>query len=263
MVATKVLNGKGGETAWAVAWGTVVRKAGCVVGNMGAAARAVVVDEAMTVAKWEETVVEPVRGLIRDLETLSEGWGKGAVAIVLINAGSVGVMVCIALSPTLGPWAVEQTGVAWAGTFLTGFCAVFAVANLFFPLSLLAAPADLSTACDDMKDKLNAVRISDLSPEIDARLIILERAMANVNNGQGVGFAVHGIVIDNKMLEVMALQVGTLGFAGLTALLAYEYKAPNAAAAAGGSCAVGRAGADAAAARGRGHVWRASRAPAA
>ena len=30
--------------------------------------------------QWEESVVEPVRGLIRDLETLSDGWAKGAVA---------------------------------------------------------------------------------------------------------------------------------------------------------------------------------------
>ena len=51
------------------------------------------------------------------------------------------------------------------------------------------------------------MRISDLSPEIDARLIILERAMANVNHGQGVGFDVLGIVIDNKMLTMMAVKL--------------------------------------------------------
>ena len=81
------------------------------------------------------------------------------------------------------------------------------------PLSLLAAPAALSTACDDLKEKLNAVRISDLSPEIDARLIILERAMANVNHGQGVGFDVKGIVVDKKMLTLMAVKLYAAGSA--------------------------------------------------
>ena len=38
--------------------------------------------------QWEETVVEPVRGLIRDLETLSDGWGKGALAIMFFIAPS-------------------------------------------------------------------------------------------------------------------------------------------------------------------------------
>ena len=101
---------------------------------------------------------------------------------------------------------------------------------------LLAAPAALSTACDDLKEKLNAVRISELSPEIDARLIILERAMDNVNHGQGVGFNVLAFVIDKKMLAVMALQVGTLGFAGLTALLAYHARGVAAAAAGDAQC---------------------------
>ena len=40
---------------------------------------------------------------------------------------------------------------------------------MIFPLVTLYAPAALSTACDDFKEKLNAVRISDLSQEIDAR----------------------------------------------------------------------------------------------
>ena len=134
----------------------------------------------LTADEWEETVVEPVRGLIRDLETLSDGWAKGAVVMMLALAAALCIFVCLALSPTLGPWAVEQTGVAWLGGFLTGVFALFAVANLINPLWLLAAPAALSTACDDLKEKLNAVRISDLSPEIDARLIILELSLIHI-----------------------------------------------------------------------------------
>eukprot|EP01045_Picozoa_sp_COSAG04_P005333 COSAG04_NODE_246_length_18912_cov_7.669537_11_plen_553_part_00 len=189
----------------------------------------------MTLEQWEETVVEPVRGLIRDLETLSDGWAKGAVANMLFNAGNVCAWFCLALSPSLGPWAVEQTGVEWVDTLITGYCAFMVVLNLINPLVLLGAPAALSTACDDLKEKLNAVRISDLSPEIDARLIILERAMANVNHGQGVGFDVKGIVIDNKMLTMMAVKLYAAGSAAGTAILAYSAYAPGAAAAAGGA----------------------------
>ena len=100
------------------------------------------------------------------------------------------------------------------------------------PLVLLAAPAALSTKCDDLKEKLNAVRISDLTPEIDARLIILERAMANVNHGQGVGFDVKGIVVDKKMLMLMAAKLYAVGSAAFTAVLAYSAYAPGAGAAA-------------------------------
>ena len=146
---------------------------------------------------------------------------------------SASAFLCLALSPSLGPWAVEQTGVAWFGSFLTGMGALGVVHNLFLPLQLLAAPAALSTACDDLKEKLNAVRISDLSPEIDARLIILERAMTNVNHGQGVGFNVFGFVIDKKMLTLMAAKLYAVGSAAFTALLAYSAYAPDAGAAAG------------------------------
>ena len=58
--------------------------------------------------------------------------------------------------------------------------------------------------------------------------------MANVNHGQGVGFNVLGIVIDNKMLTLMAVKLYAAGSAAGTAILAYTtYYAPGAAAAAG------------------------------
>eukprot|EP01043_Picozoa_sp_COSAG02_P026824 COSAG02_NODE_1556_length_11948_cov_8.326441_5_plen_537_part_00 len=182
-----------------------------------------------TEEQWEATVVEPVRGLIRDLETLSDGWANGALAITFSQTGNACFCVCGALSPTFGPWAVEQSGHEWIGTALTCYCVLRAVRNLLHPLKLLAAPAALSTKCDDLKEKLNAVRISDLSPEIDARLIILERAMANVNRGQGVGFNVFGFVIDKKMLTLMAVKLYAGGSAAFTALLAYSAYAPGAA----------------------------------
>jgi len=50
--------------------------------------------------------------------------------------------------------------------------------------SALYGPAGVSTSCDDLKEKLNTVRISDLTEEMHKRIVILEAAMANVNHGQ-------------------------------------------------------------------------------
>jgi hypothetical protein len=76
------------------------------------------------------------------------------------------------------------------------------------PLMVLTAPAGVSTACDDLKERLNQVRINDLNRSTHERLAILESAMANVNHGQGVGFSVFGYVIDKNMLIVMAAKLG-------------------------------------------------------
>lgn len=37
--------------------------------------------------------------------------------------------------------------------------------------------------------------------------------MANVNRGQGVGFAVGGVVVDKKMLKLIGAKVGAGGWA--------------------------------------------------
>eukprot|EP01043_Picozoa_sp_COSAG02_P033390 COSAG02_NODE_2276_length_9242_cov_933.673411_1_plen_571_part_00 len=171
----------------------------------------------MTAKQWDEKVVRPVRGLIRDLGTVSDGCGKGTVMITLVSFARVCTYVCLALSPSLGPWAVAHSGVPWLSPALTCCFALAAMFNLFYPLEILAAPCSLSTACDDLREKLNEVRISDLSPELDARLTIIERAMANVNHGQGVGFRVPpGIVIDKKMLKLMTVKLYAGGSAAFT-----------------------------------------------
>ena len=67
---------------------------------------------------------------------------------------------------------------------------------------------------------MNGVRINDLSREMDRRLVILERAMTNVNHGQGLGFQVFGFVIDKKKLKQIGLKIGALSWASFTAVLA-------------------------------------------
>ena len=129
-------------------------------------------DVDMTPAEWEVAVVAPVRELIDDLRLLTLGWAKGLVALTVLGLTGAGASVCLALSPSLGPWVAARadwlSASAAEHALRFGFWAL-AIFFMIFPLVTLYAPAALSTACDDFKEKLNAVRISDLSQEIDAR----------------------------------------------------------------------------------------------
>jgi hypothetical protein len=77
----------------------------------------------------------------------------------------------------------------------------------------VTVPAEVSTGADTLKEKLNDIRISDFSRETDDKVSILERALANCNDGQGVGFCVMGTVIDKKTLNHIALQLKGLAAA--------------------------------------------------
>ena len=101
--------------------------------------------------EWEEDVVEPVRELIEDLATLSKGWAQGALVVTLVSASMVCALVCWAVSPTLGPWAEEQSGLPWLGAALSIACGFGAVGFSAMPLMLLTAPARVSTQCDDVR----------------------------------------------------------------------------------------------------------------
>lgn len=178
--------------------------------------------EDMSKTQFEEDVLELVRGLIRDLELMSDGWAHGVVILTLLGFIGCGAWICCILSPALGPWVVEQSGVEWASTAVIVFFACVAALNLSLPLRILRLPAALSTECDDLREKLNSVRINNFSEPIDARLIVVERAMKNVNHGQGVGFNVAGFVINKKMLALAGAKLGVVGSSALTALLAYH-----------------------------------------
>eukprot|EP01046_Picozoa_sp_COSAG06_P000275 COSAG06_NODE_7_length_38054_cov_37.302569_37_plen_170_part_00 len=75
---------------------------------------------------------------------------------------------------------------------------------------------------DTLKEKLNDIRISDFSPETDDKISILERALANCNDEQGVGFLVMGTVIDKKMLDHIKLKLYGYVTAAAPLFLAYS-----------------------------------------
>ena len=107
-----------------------------------------------------------------------------------------------------------------------------------------------------MKEDLNTVRINGLKQrrfrEIDDRITVLERAMDNINHGQGesrqcvlarsasantpcagVGFAVFNTVLDKKMLKTILSLIATSAVTVATSVLAYSaYTVENSGAAA-------------------------------
>jgi hypothetical protein len=152
---------------------------------------------------WERTVVGPCRQMIRDMRLLSEGWQRAIVLGWVSQLALTGSLLCLALAPCfteLVGKSCEHIGVPWLVYVNQGCFILVAAYGPRGALAIAAAPAEVSTAADTLKEKLNDIRISDFSRETDDKISILERALANCNDGQGVGFLVMGVVIDKKML---------------------------------------------------------------
>ena len=155
--------------------------------------------------RWEADVVAPITQLVDTMQIVTEGWGRGMAATSFAAVTMILSQVCISLSMTLGftliPFlmAVSSKMVMLARLVL--------LANLKSNISQLG-PAKVSTACDDLKESLNSIRLANpLSVEIDQRVSILEKILTNVNRGQGIGFKVFDFVIDIRLLTKMALQL--------------------------------------------------------
>ena len=78
---------------------------------------------------------------------------------------------------------------------------------VFGALQIAGGPAEVSTQADDLKERLNDVRVSDFSREADERVAIIERALSSANHGQGVGFQVVGTVIDQRKLQQIGMRL--------------------------------------------------------
>ena len=154
---------------------------------------------------WEEEVVRPLQELMECMDTLTEGYAPVVETFSCVMAPlMVFASVCLFLSPMTQ--TLDYAGPN-TGRWVQGFFAVFAVLFTWGPLVLAGGVADVSTACDDLKEGLNRVRVLTMDPEVHNRVSILETAMANCNHGQGVGFKVRNIVLDKKMLAKIALQI--------------------------------------------------------
>ena len=135
---------------------------------------------------WQDLISRPCRELITTLEILNDNWGTGMVYSMIFYMNLCFVMVCLSLSPTIHRVGIES-GITWLDEFLLAFFVGNFFACLAGAIIVCVGPAQVSTECDDLKEKFNAVRISDLagahsqSQEIHSRLIILEKSMTQVN----------------------------------------------------------------------------------
>ena len=71
----------------------------------------------------------------------------------------------------------------------------------------MSAPASTSSAAGGLIDKLNAIRLNDLTIEADTRVGLLEWALERCNRGQGIGFCVGGVVVDTATLRKLMAQI--------------------------------------------------------
>eukprot|EP01052_Picozoa_sp_SAG31_P042704 SAG31_NODE_6865_length_1866_cov_1.503679_1_plen_353_part_00 len=64
----------------------------------------------------------------------------------------------------------------------------------------ILGPAEVSSECDELKERLNKMRITTFNLADHERLLILETAFEKSNRGQGIGFCVLGVVVDKPVL---------------------------------------------------------------
>ena len=155
----------------------------------------------MSDAEWDAQVAKPCKQLVADLKLMSDRLGAGLVlwtafALVISMHG-----VCWVMSP-FGSTLQESLRLA-----MRIFFCFFAIAFGNLPFVLMSAPASTSSAAGGLIDKLNAIRLNDLTIAADTRVGLLERALERCNRGQGIGFCVGGVVVDTATLRKLMAQI--------------------------------------------------------
>ena len=147
---------------------------------------------------WEATVARPATQLVSVMQVLSTGWGPGMLIFAFHLTLLSMFFVLLALAPVrqysmglraehpqltfshllVGCQMVDtyaaKAGADWVPDFIR-VCAVFFAVSIPQDIIKLAHnPATISTACDDLAEELNAIRMENLSSaETDLRLSTL------------------------------------------------------------------------------------------
>jgi hypothetical protein len=101
----------------------------------------------------------------------------------------------------------ELSGVTWVATLIRLGLLLSLPGVLLGPLKLASGTALVSSNCDILMENLNRVRLNDLNLQQHQRVSVLETALKNVNNGQGIGFKVLGLVVNKQKLRQMTASV--------------------------------------------------------
>jgi hypothetical protein len=181
----------------AFTWYLALKLASILVTDAVLEVRKEVVSTAVLDKKWDESVVPKVLQLaLKTFPDLSHGFGGG-------------LFMC-----ALGFWTFSASAFASGLTGSWGFSAgvIRSFALFCFPLLIALDVASASSSCDSLMNELNDKRLEAMGLETDQKLQVLERALSLKNAGQGIGFSVHGVVVDRKMLSrVFFLVTGTVG----------------------------------------------------
>ena len=158
---------------------------------------------------WESMVVAPSKELVKALEVLNDGFANGLILQVMQTVTTISALICVSLSK----WFDSLDG---RTELMAGVIICYAsILNLTVAVQCTMLVAAVSTSCDDFAEDLNTLRLDNFDNDNDFRIFKLERALKNVNHGQGIGFKVGGLVLTKKILFIIFAET----VAGLTFVL--------------------------------------------
>ena len=128
--------------------------------------------------------MEPCKRLIVALNVLNDEWAGGVALFGAFCMICVIAFFCI-LASDISQYVAVHSGVAWLSVALQMVWVAQLVVWLLMPFIVAGIPASLTNDCIALMEMLNDIRIHDMTLETDAKIVILERALGNVNGGQG------------------------------------------------------------------------------
>jgi hypothetical protein len=158
---------------------------------------------------WETHVVWPTLALCNGaIAHLSRGWGRGLL-LAYVGCWSVTfAMFVLLIGLASFPGMMSKEGMLYMLPI-----GLLSMLFLYLPKAMSVGVAGVSTACDQLFASVNERRIEDLRR--DQTLQALERALGNLNNGQGLGFTVAGVVLDIRRLTRLFVSVFGLFFTAI------------------------------------------------
>ena len=181
---------------------------------------------------WDDDVAEPTKALVGTLAVLTRGWAKGVALVAALCLLGVVASSCLLLSKFASVGSIDVvTGLSWTPAALRALLLLLIAGFCCVPVSVARAPAAVSSACGELNEKLNAIRLKEMSFKSgrgEKRMLLLnlqelERAISNVNRGQGLGFELLGVVLDDaKLSRAVAMGWSVLFFLAPFVLATYQ-----------------------------------------
>jgi hypothetical protein len=140
---------------------------------------------------WEEKVRAPAMQLARDTMLNLSCWGPAIGASFIGWWSLAGAFLILATS---------QSDVKLYAAAV--FCSAV-------PLTLVFAPADVSSSCDGLITQLNERYIEGDKNNAE-RALRMKKYLSKLNGNQGLGFLIFGTVVDKRYLGRLAAQVSGL-----------------------------------------------------